>query len=49
MSGECSYIIKVLEKLSELYKMNIQDIASITTENSKTVFGIELWTSRTAF
>ncbi|MCA0152651.1 TatD family hydrolase [Winogradskyella vincentii] len=38
--NESSYIIKVLEKLSELYKMNIQDIASITTENSKTVFGV---------
>ena len=38
--NESSYIIKVLEKLSELYKMSIQDIASITTENSKTVFGV---------
>ena len=38
--NESSYIIKVLEKMSELYKMSIQDIASITTENSKTVFGV---------
>lgn len=38
--NESSYIIKVLEKMSELYKMSTQDIASITTENSKTVFGV---------
>jgi len=38
--NESSYIIKVLENMSELYKMSIQDIASITTENSKTVFGV---------
>ena len=38
--NESSYIIKVLEKMSDLYKMSIQDIASITTENSKTVFGV---------
>lgn len=38
--NESLYIIKVLEKLSELYGMSIEDIANITTENSKLVFGI---------
>jgi len=38
--NESLYIIKVLEKLSELYGMSAEDIAAITTENSKQVFGI---------
>jgi len=38
--NESLYIIKVLEKLSELYGMSVEDIAAITTENSKQVFGI---------
>lgn len=38
--NESSYIYKVLEKLSELYQMSEADIAQITTENSKQVFGI---------
>ncbi|MBT8325622.1 MAG: TatD family hydrolase [Winogradskyella sp.] len=38
--NESAYIIKVLEKLSELYNLSIEEIAKVTTENSKTVFGI---------
>lgn len=38
--NESSYIIKVLEKLSELYNMSEEKIADITTANSKAVFGI---------
>lgn len=38
--NESQYIIKVLEKLSELYQMCKEDIAQITTENSKQVFGV---------
>ena len=38
--NESSYIIKVLEKLSILYKNSEDEIAEITTENSKSVFGI---------
>ncbi len=34
------YLLKVLEKLSEVYEMTIEQIAEITTENSKNVFGI---------
>lgn len=38
--NESSYIIKVLEKLSDIYNMSQQDIAKVTTENSKSVFKI---------
>ena len=38
--NESSYIIKVIEKLSDIYEVSEQKIADITTENSKAVFGI---------
>lgn len=38
--NESSYIIKVLEKLSELYKLPQYEIAEITTQNSKDIFKI---------
>ncbi|MFP4844241.1 TatD family hydrolase [Winogradskyella sp. PE311] len=38
--NESSYINKVLEKLAELYKMSEEEVALITTENSKSIFGI---------
>lgn len=38
--NESLYIIKVLEKLSELYNLDPKQIAHITTENSKSVFGV---------
>ena len=38
--NESLYINKVLEKLSELYNTSEEEIAKITTENSKQVFGI---------
>ncbi len=38
--NESLYIIKVLEKLAELYTISVEDIADITTKNSKHVFGI---------
>ncbi len=38
--NESLYILKVLEKLSEIYSISEEEIANITTENSKTVFGI---------
>ena len=38
--NESLYIIKVLEKLSELYGISVKEVADITTENSKLVFGI---------
>jgi len=38
--NESLYINKVLEKLSELYGISEEVIATITTENSKDIFGI---------
>jgi len=38
--NESGYIIKVLEKLSLLYNVSLEDIANITTQNSKAVFGV---------
>ncbi|KAB5490166.1 MULTISPECIES: TatD family hydrolase [Flagellimonas] len=38
--NESSYILKVLEKLSSLYGMPEEEIAAITTANSKDIFGI---------
>lgn len=38
--NESVYILKVLEKLSFIYNRSQEDIASITTENSKNVFKI---------
>ncbi|EDP72513.1 tatD-related DNase [Flavobacteriales bacterium ALC-1] len=38
--NESAYINKVLEKLSELYEISKEEIANITTQNSKDIFGI---------
>lgn len=38
--NESSYVHLVAIKLSELYGLSVEEIAQITTENSKTVFGI---------
>ena len=38
--NESSYIIKVLEKLSEIYGISADKIAEITTQNSKDIFNI---------
>jgi len=38
--NESSYIIKVLEKLSTIYNRPQGEIAAVTTENSKMIFGI---------
>jgi TatD DNase family protein len=37
--NESSYVKLVAEKLSEIYQLPIEDIAAITTQNSKDVFG----------
>ncbi len=37
--NESSYITKVVEKLSEIYRITTEEVASITTQNSKDVFG----------
>ena len=38
--NESSYIIKVLEKLSEIYEVSEEKIAAITTQNSKEIFSL---------
>ena len=38
--NESSYLLKVLSKLSEIYNLHQEEIATITTENSKAIFGI---------
>ncbi|RSK39739.1 TatD family hydrolase [Mangrovimonas spongiae] len=38
--NESAYVVKVLEKLSELYGVSQEDIAKITTQNSKEIFKI---------
>lgn len=38
--NESSYIVKVLGKLTDIYKKTPEEIAKITTQNSKEVFGI---------
>lgn len=38
--NESSYLVNVIGKLSEIYNLSKEDIATITTENSKAVFGI---------
>ncbi len=37
--NESSYITKVLDKLAEIYTVSSQEIANITTQNSKEIFG----------
>jgi TatD DNase family protein len=38
--NESGYVVNVIAKLSEIYGISESEIARITTENSKTVFGI---------
>lgn len=38
--NESSYVVNVLQKLAEIYSLSVHEIASITTQNSKRVFGI---------
>ncbi|MBL4746643.1 MAG: TatD family hydrolase [Flavobacteriaceae bacterium] len=38
--NEPSYIVKVIEKLATIYQITSQEIAAVTTQNSKDIFGI---------
>jgi TatD DNase family protein len=38
--NESAYLLNVLEKMSSIYAMDMEEIAAITTANSKEVFGI---------
>jgi len=35
-----AYIVKVAEKLSEIYKCSMMEIAEVTTANSMKLFGV---------
>ncbi|RYU90509.1 TatD family deoxyribonuclease [Mucilaginibacter terrigena] len=38
--NESSYLIYVAEKVAELYQISVEQVANITTDNSKKVFGV---------
>ncbi|MBW1294744.1 TatD family hydrolase, partial [Aquimarina litoralis] len=38
--NESSYLIEVVNKLAEIYNTSPDEIAKITTQNSKDIFGI---------
>ena len=38
--NESSYLLKVADKLSDIYEVSVEEIADITTSNSKEVFGV---------
>lgn len=38
--NESSYLIYIAQKLSDIYGVSVEEIANVTTENSKTVFGV---------
>ena len=38
--NESSYVVNVAAKLAIIYNLSVSEIAQITTENSKRVFGI---------
>ena len=38
--NESSYLVNIATKLSEIYKLPVNEVASITTQNSRDVFGI---------
>ena len=38
--NESSYVMNVLGKVAEVYNISTDEVAKITTENSKAVFGV---------
>ena len=38
--NESSYTVAIAEKLSQIYKLSVSEIAAITTANSQVIFGI---------
>lgn len=39
-SNESSYLIYVAQKIADLHQTSLETVATVTTENSKTVFGV---------
>ena len=38
--NESSYLIYVAQKLAEIYNVSVEEIADVTTANSKKIFGV---------
>ncbi|WP_443940047.1 TatD family hydrolase [Pedobacter sp. MW01-1-1] len=38
--NESSYLIYIAQKLAEIYQVSVEEVANITTENSKLIFGV---------
>jgi TatD DNase family protein len=38
--NESSYLIYVAERVADLHQMSVEEVAAVTTENSKIVFGV---------
>ena len=38
--NESSYLIYIAQKLADIYNVSVEDVANITTENSKKIFGV---------
>jgi len=38
--NESSYLIYIAQKVAELYQLSVEEVAAITTQNSKQIFGI---------
>jgi TatD DNase family protein len=39
-SNESSYLIHIANKVAEIYRLSLDEVADITTENSKKIFGV---------
>ncbi|MFC4213455.1 TatD family hydrolase [Pedobacter lithocola] len=38
--NESSYLIYIVQKLADIYDVSVEDVAKVTTENSKKIFGV---------
>jgi TatD DNase family protein len=38
--NESSYLVYIAQKLADIYGISIEEIADVTTENSKKIFGV---------
>jgi TatD DNase family protein len=38
--NESAYLLNVANKMAEIYQVSLEEIARITTNNSKTIFGV---------
>ena len=38
--NESSYLVKIAEKVAQIYSMSLEEVAQITTDNSRNVFGV---------